>query len=54
LKNVGQAGFLYQNDCDFLQGFLASPPLPAEICEAWLRQQTMQDGALFWLTDYMR
>ena len=43
-----QATFLRQRGCDYLQGFLASPPLSALACEAWLRQQTLRDGALFW------
>jgi EAL domain-containing protein (putative c-di-GMP-specific phosphodiesterase class I) len=49
VETVEQMAFLRQHGCDFLQGFLASPPLPAEACEAWLRQQTMRDGALFWI-----
>ncbi|HRX69897.1 MAG: EAL domain-containing protein [Candidatus Competibacteraceae bacterium] len=48
VESVEQVMFLRHHDCDSLQGFLASPPLPPEACEAWLRQQTVQDGALFW------
>ncbi|MCB1920787.1 MAG: EAL domain-containing protein, partial [Candidatus Competibacteraceae bacterium] len=48
VESMEQVAFLRHHGCDSLQGFLASPPLPPEACEAWLRQQTIQDGALFW------
>jgi len=54
VETVEQAAFLRHHGCDFLQGFLASRPLPPEACEMWLRQQAARDSALFWLTDDTR
>jgi EAL domain-containing protein (putative c-di-GMP-specific phosphodiesterase class I)/GGDEF domain-containing protein len=34
-----QEHFLVTRGCDMLQGFLHSHPLPADACEAWLRQR---------------
>jgi len=39
VETEDQERFLVAHGCDLLQGFLHSPPLPAEECERWLRQR---------------
>ena len=48
VETTEQIAFLQRHGCDYLQGFLASRPLPPEDCAVWLRRQTARDGALFW------
>lgn len=36
IETPQQREFLVQHQCDELQGFLFSPPIPASACEAWL------------------
>jgi EAL domain-containing protein (putative c-di-GMP-specific phosphodiesterase class I) len=39
VQTLEQESFLQALDCDLLQGFLHSPPLPALECDRWLRRQ---------------
>jgi EAL domain-containing protein (putative c-di-GMP-specific phosphodiesterase class I)/GGDEF domain-containing protein len=39
VETTEQQNFLVDQRCDLLQGFLHSPPLPAEECERWLRER---------------
>ncbi len=48
VETAEQIAFLQRHGCDYLQGFLASRPLPPEDCAVWLRQQTAREGVLFW------
>jgi diguanylate cyclase (GGDEF)-like protein/PAS domain S-box-containing protein len=46
VETVEQYHRLKELGCNELQGYLVSPPMPPERCEAWLRSMTASDSAL--------
>ncbi|MDQ9779791.1 EAL domain-containing protein, partial [Acinetobacter baumannii] len=38
IEEPEQADYLWESSCDFIQGYLYSPPLPLEKFEEWRRE----------------